>query len=58
MKESEVSVTFHIDKDLLKEFDNAIKIKEKEIGVPLNRKQSLHLAIKEAINKWKQKTPA
>ncbi|MFA6400876.1 MAG: hypothetical protein WCX31_04515 [Salinivirgaceae bacterium] len=57
MKEGEVSVTFHVDKDLLKNFEDAIRHKEKEIGVPLNRKQALHLAIKEASAKWKQKNP-
>jgi len=58
MKESEVSITFHVDKELLKDFEDAIRQKEKEIGVPLNRKQALHLAIKEATTKWKKETPA
>lgn len=57
MKENEVSVTFHIDKGLLKEFEDAVKLKEEDIGFPLNRKQSLHLAIKETTKRWKKENP-
>lgn len=57
MKENETSVTFHIDKDVLKDFEDAAKAKEKGIGIPLNRKQSLYLAIKEITEKWKKENP-
>lgn len=57
MRENEASVTFHIDKKLMKDFDAATKEKSESLGIPLNRKQSLHLAIKEAIDKWKKETP-
>jgi len=53
MRENETSVTFHIDRKLIEEFDKAAKRKSEKIGVPLNRKQALHLAIKEAIENWK-----
>ena len=56
MKENEVSVTFHIDKEVLKAFEDAAKLKEKEIGLPLNRKQSLYLAITEATKNWKKES--
>lgn len=54
MKENEVSITFHIDKEVLQEFEEAAKAKGEEIGLPLNRKQSMYLAIKEAIKNWKK----
>lgn len=57
MKENETSVTFHIDKKLLAEFEDATRQKSEEIGIPLNRKQSMQLAIKEAIEKWKKEKP-
>jgi hypothetical protein len=52
MKENETSVTFHIDKEVLKKFEKAVKFKEDELGIPLNRKQSLHLALKEITKAW------
>jgi metal-responsive CopG/Arc/MetJ family transcriptional regulator len=55
MKKNEISVTFHIDKELLKDFDEVIQKKAKSIGIPLTRKQALHLAIKETIEKWSGK---
>ena len=57
MKENETSVTFHIDKDLLREFEKATDLKSKEVGIPLNRKQSMTLAVKEATEKWKKEKP-
>ncbi|MCT4604461.1 MAG: hypothetical protein N4A59_16355 [Marinifilum sp.] len=57
MRENETSVTFHIDKKLMKDFDEASKMKSEQLGIPLNRKQSLHLAIKEAIDNWQKETP-
>ena len=58
MKENETSITFHIDKDVLKDFEDAAKIKAAQIGFPLNRKQSMYLAIKEATDRWKKENPA
>jgi len=58
MRVNETSVTFHIDKALLKEFEMAMRKKSEEIGVPLNKKQALTLAMKEAIDKWKKENPA
>lgn len=57
MRQNETSVTFHIDKKLLEDFNSAVKEKSKELGVPLNRKQALTLAMKEAIEKWKKEKP-
>jgi hypothetical protein len=57
MKENETSVTFHIDKELLKKFDKATELKSSEVGILLNRKQSLHLALKEAISAWTKEKP-
>jgi hypothetical protein len=57
MRQNETSVTFHIDKELLEDFNSAVKEKSKELGVPLNRKQALTLAMKEAIEKWKKEKP-
>jgi hypothetical protein len=57
MKENETSVTFHIDKAVLKEFENAALIKSNEIGIPLNRKYSIYLAIKEATERWNKEKP-
>lgn len=55
MKENETSITFHVDKALLKQFEEAVKKKEEKLGIPLNRKQSMQLAMKEAIKKWNEK---
>ena len=52
MKENETSITFHTDMDLLEMFEKAVEEKEKELGFKLNRRQSMQLAMKEAINKW------
>ena len=52
MKENDVSITFHIDKDLLKEFEKAKDLRAAKIGIDLNKKQALQLAIKDAIEKW------
>lgn len=57
MKENETSVTFHIDKELLKKFEKATDLKSNDVGIPLNRKQSMTLAIKEAIEKWTKEKP-
>lgn len=57
MRDTETSITFHIDKKLLSEFEEATKKKSEELGFPLNRKQSMQLAIKEAIEKWTNKKP-
>lgn len=53
MRENEVSVTFHVDKGLMEEFEKAKDQKSVDIGIPLNKKQALVLAMKEAIEKWK-----
>ena len=52
MKENELSFTFHIEKELMGDFEKAIERKGKELGIPLTKKQALHLAIKEVVNKW------
>lgn len=53
MRDNEVSVTFHVDKALMADFEAAKDLKSKELGVPLNKKQALVLAMKEAVEKWK-----
>ena len=52
MKTNDISMTFHIDRDLLKEFEKAKDIRASKIGIDLNKKQALQLAIKEAIENW------
>jgi hypothetical protein len=52
MKENEITVTYMVDKDLMKAFENAQKQKEKELGISLSKKQAFQLALKEAIENW------
>lgn len=56
--EQEVSVFFNVSKDLLKEFQNAVKIKSKALGIPLNKRQAYSLALKEISEKWTTENPA
>ena len=58
MKENEVSVTFHADKNLMDEFDKVKDLKAETLGLTdLTRKQALQLAIKESIERWKKEKP-
>lgn len=52
MKENEITVTFMVDKDLMKDFEQAQKQKEKVLGISLSKKQAFQLALKEAIENW------
>lgn len=55
MKENEVSVTFHADKNLMKEFDMVKDLKAEKLGLTdLTMKQALQLAIKESMDRWKK----
>jgi hypothetical protein len=53
-QENEVSVFFNIPEDLLIRFNEAVKIKSKQIGIELNKKQAYTLAIKEITEIWKK----
>jgi len=57
MDEKEISVTFFADKDVMDEFEKAKEFKERQLGIKLTKKQALQIAIKEAIENWKQKSP-
>ncbi|GEM_PF-4107059 len=58
MKNNEIPISFHTDKDLIEEFDKASKLKASEMGLgDITRKQAFNLAIKEAVERWK-KEPA
>ena len=54
MNENETSISLIVDKKLLDEFMNSISCKSKHLGIPLTRKQAMHLAMKEAIDNWKK----
>lgn len=59
MKQNEISVTFHADKDLMDEFDKIKDLKAKNMGLTdLTKKQALQLAIKETIERWKKENPS
>jgi len=59
MKENEVSVTFHADKNLMDEFEKVKDFKAAAMGIGgLSKKQALQLAIKETIERWKKENPA
>ena len=57
-QKDEVSVFFSIPEELLKEFNEAVRIKSQQIGIHLNRKQAYNLALKEITELWKKKPPA
>jgi hypothetical protein len=53
MKVNEVSVTFFIDKTIMKDFDKVIELKESAMWISsLTRKQALKLAIRETTERW------
>ncbi len=52
MKDNEISVTFHADKELMEKFEKAMIKKAQSIGIMLTKKQALQLAMKLAIEKW------
>ena len=56
-QKGEVSVFFNLSDELLKEFNEAIEVRSKKLGVSLNKKQAYALAIKEITEIWKQKNP-
>ena len=59
MKDNEVSVTFHADKNLMDEFNKVKDLKAKQMGLTdLTRKQALQLAIKESMDRWNKEKPA
>jgi hypothetical protein len=56
-QKDEISVFFYAPEELLKEFNDAIEIKSKILGVELNKKQAYNLALKEISEKWKNEKP-
>lgn len=57
-QEGEVSVFFNVPEETLKEFNEAIERKSKNLGVVLNKKQAYNLALKEISRIWKKENPA
>lgn len=53
----EVSVFFSIPEEQLKHFNEAVKIKSKNLGIEINKKQAYQLALKEITEIWKKETP-
>lgn len=57
-QKDEISVFFYVPEDLLKEFNKAVIIKSRKLGIELNKKQAYSLALKEITELWKKETPA
>jgi hypothetical protein len=57
MDENEVSVTFFVDKELMRKFEVAKDEKAKTLGIKLTKKQALQLAMKDAISAWTKEKP-
>ncbi len=57
-QKDEVSVFFYVPEELLKEFNEAVELKSKSLGVVLNKKQAYNLALKEITKIWKEENPA
>jgi len=55
-QEGEVSVFFSVPEETLKEFNEAIELKSKSLGVNLNKKQAYNLALKEISKIWKEES--
>jgi hypothetical protein len=57
-QKDEISVFFYITEELLKEFNEAVDLKSKKMGIKLNKKQAYNLALKEIAEMWKKENPA
>jgi hypothetical protein len=53
----EVSVFFHVSEETLKEFNEALERKSKQLGISLTKKQAYNLALKEISKIWKNENP-
>ena len=53
----DVSVFFNVPQELLEKFNDAVKVKSKNMGVELNKKQAYNLALKEITELWNKEKP-